>query len=112
MLHLTGGGSRLCDGLTRRELLRIGGLALGGLTLPGWVAAHAQPPDEVLPEVDDRPVRADGLQHLGASHRRYRRRRILPRRALGISVFISMSDADVALRRHHLAAGSGAGRGP
>src|SRR5882672_4193486 len=45
MLHLTGSsGSRMCDGLTRREWLRIGGLALGGLTLPGLLAGRAQPP--------------------------------------------------------------------
>src|SRR5437660_11563497 len=43
MLHLTGGGSRLCDGLTRRELLRVGGLALGGLTLPRLLAGQSQP---------------------------------------------------------------------
>ena len=28
-------GSRHCDGLTRREMLRVGALGLGGLTLPG-----------------------------------------------------------------------------
>src|SRR5215472_14196079 len=28
-------GVRHCDGLTRREMLRIGALGLGGLTLPG-----------------------------------------------------------------------------
>jgi hypothetical protein len=42
MLHLTGGGSRLCDGMRRREFLRIGGLALGGLGLPGLLNARAQ----------------------------------------------------------------------
>jgi hypothetical protein len=34
MLHLCGPGSRLCDGLTRREFLRVGGLSLAGLSLP------------------------------------------------------------------------------
>lgn len=33
MLSILGRGAKLCDGVTRRELLRIGGLALGGLSL-------------------------------------------------------------------------------
>ena len=36
MLTVLGRGSRLCDGVTRRELLRVGGLSLfGGLTCRG-----------------------------------------------------------------------------
>src|SRR5262245_18267667 len=35
-----GGQSRFCDGLNRREFLRIGGLAMGGLTLPQLVQAE------------------------------------------------------------------------
>ncbi len=43
MLSLTDEGSRLCDGLRRREVLRIGGLgALGGLSLPGLLASQLQ----------------------------------------------------------------------
>jgi hypothetical protein len=34
MLHLLSRGTRLCDGLTRREVLRAGGLGLVGLSLP------------------------------------------------------------------------------
>jgi hypothetical protein len=34
MIRLLGPASTCCDGLTRRELLRVGGLALGGLSLP------------------------------------------------------------------------------
>jgi hypothetical protein len=34
MLHLLAKGPRLCDGLTRREILRVGGLGLLGLSLP------------------------------------------------------------------------------
>lgn len=34
MLSVLSHGSRLCDGLTRRELLRLGGLSLFGLSLP------------------------------------------------------------------------------
>src|SRR5215472_988978 len=40
MLELTGGRARLCDGLTRRQLLRAGGLALAGLSLPGLLRAR------------------------------------------------------------------------
>jgi Protein of unknown function (DUF1501) len=33
MLSIFGQGTKLCDGITRRELLKVGGLAIGGLTL-------------------------------------------------------------------------------
>jgi hypothetical protein len=33
MLRILGRGTKLCDGLTRREALRVGGLAFAGLTL-------------------------------------------------------------------------------
>ena len=42
MLRFLGPGSRLCDGLTRREILRVGGLGLlggGGLNLAGLARA-------------------------------------------------------------------------
>jgi hypothetical protein len=41
MLHLYGAGARLCDGLTRRELLRVGGLGLASLALPELFRARA-----------------------------------------------------------------------
>jgi Protein of unknown function (DUF1501) len=41
MLHLTGSGTTLCDGVTRREFLRVGALSLGGLTLPGLLQSRA-----------------------------------------------------------------------
>jgi hypothetical protein len=42
MLHLQARqGTRLCDGWTRRELLRIGALGLGSLTLPGLLRLEA-----------------------------------------------------------------------
>lgn len=45
MLSLHGtSGVRLCDGLTRRELLRAGGVGLGALTLPGLLRACAATP--------------------------------------------------------------------
>ncbi|MCI0741540.1 MAG: DUF1501 domain-containing protein [Gemmataceae bacterium] len=36
--------TRVCEGWTRREFLRVGGLALGGLTLSDLQKAQAQPP--------------------------------------------------------------------
>ncbi|MCA9117717.1 MAG: DUF1501 domain-containing protein, partial [Planctomycetaceae bacterium] len=41
MLRLLGNSSPLCDGLNRRECLRIGGLSLGGLSLPTFLKAKA-----------------------------------------------------------------------
>jgi hypothetical protein len=40
MLSFRHHGPRLCDGLTRREWLRVGGLAAFGLSLPGLLAAR------------------------------------------------------------------------
>jgi hypothetical protein len=41
MLDLAGGRSRLCDGVTRRQFLSAGGLALAGLSLPGLLSARS-----------------------------------------------------------------------
>jgi hypothetical protein len=41
MFSLLGRGVRLCDGLSRREILRVGGLAFTGLTWPLWLRARA-----------------------------------------------------------------------
>jgi len=38
MLTITGSRGRLCDGFTRRELLRVGGIGLMGLSLPNVLA--------------------------------------------------------------------------
>ncbi|HEX4611918.1 MAG TPA: DUF1501 domain-containing protein [Urbifossiella sp.] len=38
---LSSARTRLCDGISRREALRIGSLAAGGLTLPNMLAARA-----------------------------------------------------------------------
>lgn len=43
MFSILDQGYRLCDGLTRREWLRIGGLGLFGLSLPGWKKSLASP---------------------------------------------------------------------
>src|SRR6516225_8450454 len=50
MLVIPGESARLCDGLTRRELLRVGGSTLFGLSLaslPG--VAKARPADPLIP---------------------------------------------------------------
>src|SRR5437867_647631 len=41
MLAIYGKPSRFCDGITRRNFLRIGALGLGGLTLPQILRAEA-----------------------------------------------------------------------
>jgi hypothetical protein len=33
-----------CTGITRREILQVGGLGVLGLTLPGWLRARAVNP--------------------------------------------------------------------
>jgi len=40
MLSILGNGGRLCDGMTRRDMLRIGALTVGGLTLPDLLRAE------------------------------------------------------------------------
>src|SRR5262245_52162025 len=42
MLHLFGNSRQYCDGLSRRSFVQVGGLALGGLTLPELLRAEAQ----------------------------------------------------------------------
>lgn len=42
MLTIHGNKQQFCDGITRREFLKIGGLALGGLALPQILAAEAR----------------------------------------------------------------------
>src|SRR6266404_7510287 len=41
MLSILGTGFRLCDGITRRELLRVGGLGFTGLMWSDWLRARA-----------------------------------------------------------------------
>jgi hypothetical protein len=41
MLSIRGGGVRLCDGITRREVLRIGGLGFTGLMWADWLRSRA-----------------------------------------------------------------------
>src|SRR2546423_14614594 len=42
MLTIYGNKSRFCDGVSRRNFLKIGSLALGGLTLPQVLRAEGQ----------------------------------------------------------------------
>lgn len=49
MFSLLGASARLCDGLTRREWLRIGGLGTLGLSLPALLQARDGAPAGVLP---------------------------------------------------------------
>src|SRR5687768_1085672 len=46
MFRIFGQGTKLCDGITRRELLRVGGLALGGLTLADVLRLQASAPNQ------------------------------------------------------------------
>ena len=42
MLTIPGKGQgRFCDGVSRRSFLQVGGLAMGGLSLPGLLEAQA-----------------------------------------------------------------------
>ena len=41
MFNLLGTGHRFCDGLSRRSLLKIGGLAMGGISLPDLLRAES-----------------------------------------------------------------------
>src|SRR5262249_31622840 len=41
MLSIRSGGVRLCDGITRREVLRVGGLGFTGLMWSDWLRARA-----------------------------------------------------------------------
>jgi hypothetical protein len=43
MLSIRGPGARLCDGVSRREVLRVGSLGLTGLALPNLLAAGDAP---------------------------------------------------------------------
>jgi hypothetical protein len=44
MLSIRGSGTRLCDSITRREALRVGGLSALGLSLPELLSARAAGP--------------------------------------------------------------------
>src|SRR6476619_981639 len=45
MLTIRGPGARLCDSISRREVLRVGSLGMAGLSLPRLLAAGTRPLD-------------------------------------------------------------------
>ena len=45
MLEILGSRRSMCDGASRRHFLRIGGLALGGMSLPQILQAESQATD-------------------------------------------------------------------
>ena len=51
MLSIPGNHSRDCDGITRRELMRIGGSAMLGLMLPEFLALEARASESVSTQV-------------------------------------------------------------
>ncbi|HAA48823.1 MAG TPA: DUF1501 domain-containing protein, partial [Planctomycetaceae bacterium] len=57
MLKIQGQIDRFCDGVPRRHFLQIGGLALGGLSMPAILRAEAQA------KAEGRAVKAGGLGH-------------------------------------------------
>ncbi|HBO52755.1 MAG TPA: DUF1501 domain-containing protein, partial [Planctomycetes bacterium] len=44
MLRIPGSSERFCDGIRRRSFLQLGGLAMGGLSLPGILEAQGKSP--------------------------------------------------------------------
>ncbi len=50
MLRVTAGNRRLCDGISRRELLHVGAAGLIGLTLPRLLAAEPDPGKSARPK--------------------------------------------------------------
>jgi hypothetical protein len=54
MLAILGQRVRLCDGLDRREVLRIGGLGFTGLMWSDWLRARAAAADQ--PHADRKPA--------------------------------------------------------
>ncbi len=50
MLSILGRSVRLCDGINRREMLRIGGLGFTGLMWSDWLRARAAAAERVHPE--------------------------------------------------------------
>ena len=56
MINLLGNPKRTCDGVTRREALRAGGLSLLGMSLPDLLRAEAAQPERCAGEPDGHEV--------------------------------------------------------
>ena len=54
MISIQGAGSRLCDGLSRRDLLKLGSLGFFNLSLPGLLAGRARAAGSSLPRAKAR----------------------------------------------------------
>lgn len=55
MLNIVNKGTRLCDGLVRRQLMQVGALTLGGLSLPQLLeAGNLSPSPSPAPSVPDK----------------------------------------------------------
>ena len=52
MLSVPGGVTKLCDGPTRRELIRVGGAAMLGLSLPEFLALEARAKEKKTPTLN------------------------------------------------------------
>src|SRR5438270_642961 len=51
MIQFEHTGLKLCDGMTRREWLRLGSLAAAGLSLPQFFAAQARAANDTAPRL-------------------------------------------------------------
>ncbi len=58
MIRMDTPGVRCCDGVTRRELLRIGGLSAAGLLLPDLLKLQARAASLDSPKIGDRGAKA------------------------------------------------------
>ena len=78
MLRITGSPSRRCDGTTRRDLLRVGSLGLGGLTLPRVLRARTaagaatKPAAVIFVELDGGPSQFETYDPKPAAPLEYR----------------------------------------
>ena len=63
MLRVLGGPKRLCDGLTRRDLLHVGSLGLLGLGLRDWSLPTQAEARECAPLVESAGLRPGQVVH-------------------------------------------------
>jgi uncharacterized protein DUF1501 len=68
MLRILGSPKRLCDGITRREMLRVGALGLGGLALPEMLRLQKAQAGTATGDRSFGRAKACILLHLYGSH--------------------------------------------